>query len=417
MVVLNKKKVKNKKKVGKRILIFIVLVLILGFFIKIIKGKTYKSYNTVFPTLTTYENDIDTTFYNVLNEKVYKAGGDGIAIFNASEGQKVAVGYEIASINLMEDVSNLRDELQKVKAALKNKDSNEEVSEKVNFDRDIQKDILNKNFQGATEKINALDMDATNTFSISDLKEYLGMSKEKLLSKRDSLDKEISKYNISYRAEFTGIVSYEIDGLEDYFSPDKFSKFTYDYLDKNFKVEKNNLKLKVKKDYPMFKLIDNFTYEVVAKIQKASLINNYKKGDNIKIKINNLDILNGKVLNIIRSQKNATILISLDDSIDNIYNKRIHEGKIIVDKTRGYIIPKSCLIQRNNLMGIYVQEIKGLVKFVPVDIIREEADKVFINRGNKQSLIEVADKTYKTLTINDAVVLSPRTVDESRILN
>ena len=68
-------------------------------------------------------------------------------------------------------------------------------------------------------------------------------------------------------------------------------------------------------------------------------------------------------------------------------------------------------------MGIYVQEIKGLVKFVPVDIIREEADKVFINRGNKQSLIEVADKTYKTLTINDAVVLSPRTVDESRILN
>lgn len=68
-------------------------------------------------------------------------------------------------------------------------------------------------------------------------------------------------------------------------------------------------------------------------------------------------------------------------------------------------------------MGIYVQEIKGLVKFVPVDIIKEEADKVFINRGNKQSLIEVADKTYKTLTINDAVVLSPRTVDESRILN
>lgn len=411
------KKLKKKRVIRKRILIFIIIILIIAFSIKIIKGKSYKSYKTIFPTLTTYENDIDTTFFNVLNEKVYKAEGNGIAIFNASEAQKVPVGFEIASINLMEDVSTLRDELLKVQTAIKYLDSGEKIEEKLNFNRDIQKDILSKKFEKVNEEINSLELGSTNSFSISELKEYLSMDKNDLLNKQDELLEQIAKYNISFNADFTGLVSYEIDGLEDYFSSDNLDKYTYEYIDKNFKPKKNNIKLKVTKDDPLFKLIDNFTYYVVAKISKDSLIKNYKEGDNIKIKINNLDILNGKVIKIKKSKGRAAIVISLDEGIGDIYNKRIHQGEIIVEKTRGYIIPKSALIERNNLLGIYVQEIKGLVKFVPVDIIKEEADKVFINRGNRQSLIEIGDKSFKTLTINDAVVLSPRTVDESRILN
>ena len=75
------------------------------------------------------------------------------------------------------------------------------------------------------------------------------------------------------------------------------------------------------------------------------------------------------------------------------------------------------MIERNDLTGVYVQEIKGLVKFVPVDIVSESNDTVFINRGNKQSVFSIGEKSYKTLTVNDAIVINPKTVDESRILN
>ncbi|MDU3751777.1 MAG: hypothetical protein E7G36_08660, partial [Peptoniphilus rhinitidis] len=66
---------------------------------------------------------------------------------------------------------------------------------------------------------------------------------------------------------------------------------------------------------------------------------------------------------------------------------------------------------------VYVEEIKGLVKFVPVDIISESNESVFINKGNKQSVINIGEKSYQTVTVNDALVINPKTVDESRILN
>lgn len=414
---MKSKKLNSKKFVFRRILALIIIACIVTFFVKFIKGKNFNSYKTIFPTLTTYENDIDTTFYNILNEKVYRASSSGIAVFNASEGQKVPVGYQICSINLMEDISNLRDELLKVEAAISYLNSQGKETENLSFNKDIQRYIINRNFEGANEAINSMDLDSKGSFSINDLKEYLSMPIDDLQNKKLSLESEIGKYNITYNAQFTGIVSYEIDGLEDYFSDPNLANYTYKYVEEAKRPKKNNINLNVKADEAIFKLIDNFSYKLVALVPKEAQIKNYQTGDRISIEINNLDILTGEILKINRFEGKAAIVIGLNDSIQDIYNKRIHEGKIIVEKTRGYIVPKSCLIERNNLLGLYIQEIKGLVKFVPVDIIKEEDEKVFISRGTRQSLIEINNKSYKTLTVNDAIVLNPRTVDESRILN
>ena len=97
---------KKNKFFKRRLIALIILLILIMFFAKLIKGNRVSNYKTIFPTLTTFEKDIDTKIYNLFDEKAYFAKGNGIAVFHASEGQKVPVGYEVASLNLMEDVSS-----------------------------------------------------------------------------------------------------------------------------------------------------------------------------------------------------------------------------------------------------------------------------------------------------------------------
>lgn len=389
------------------------------FFTKLIRGNRINNYKTIFPTLTTFEKDIDTKIYNLFEEKTYFSIGDGIAVFHASEGQKVPAGYEVANLNLMEDVSSLKDELNKVKAALKIKKGIEPVEKENNhsFTKNLQEQIKNKNYSGVYFDINSSDEASIENINEAELKDYLSLSEDALVLKEKDLEERISKYNYSYVTEFSGIVSYKIDGNEDYFKIDNLDKFTYKYLDKDYNFKSLEMETKVKNGDPLFKIINNLNWKVACTINNVSQITNYNIGDSVKIQIPDIENLYGNVEKINKDKDHAVIIVSLDRYFENVYSNRIHDGKIIVNKTKGFEIPKSTLIDRNNLTGVYVQEIKGLVKFVPVEIVNENSDNVFINKGNKQSVINIGDKSYKTVTVNDAIVLSPKTVDESRILN
>lgn len=410
---------KKNKFFRRRLIALLLFIIITIFFTKLIRGNRINNYKTIFPTLTTFEKDIDTKIYNLFEEKTYFSIGDGIAVFHASEGQKVPAGYEVANLNLMEDVSSLKDELNKVKAALKIKKGIEPVEKENNhgFTKNLQEQIKNKNYSGVYFDINSSDEASIENINEAELKDYLSLSEDALVLKEKDLEDKISKYNYSYVTDFSGIVSYKIDGNEDYFKIDNLDKFTYKYLDKNYNFKSLEMETKVKNGDPLFKIINNLNWKVACTINKVSQIANYNIGDSVKIQIPDIENLYGNVEKINKDNDHAVIIVSLDRYFENMYSNRIHDGKIIINKTKGFEIPKSTLIDRNNLTGVYVQEIKGLVKFVPVEIVNENSDNVFINKGNKQSVINIGDKSYKTVTVNDAIVLSPKTVDESMILN
>ncbi|WP_394274047.1 HlyD family efflux transporter periplasmic adaptor subunit [Peptoniphilus lacydonensis] len=418
----NLKKNKNSKKnkfLRRRLFALLIFLLLLMFFTNLIRANRVNNYKTIFPTLTTYEKDIDTKIYNLFEEKAYFAKGDGIAVFHTSEGQKVPLGYEVANLNLMEDVSSLKDELNKVNSAIKIKNGIEphEKENPKSFTKNIQDSIKNEDYQNLYFDINSPDNDFNPNLNESELKEYLEMPKENLLNKKSDLENKISKYNYSYLAEFSGIVSYKIDGNEKHFKLDNLDKFTYKYLNKNYDFKNIEMETQVKKGDPLFKIINNLNWKLACTIIDVSQISNYNIGDSVKIQIPDMQDIYGRVERINKDSNHAVIIVNLDRYFENMYSNRIHEGKIIVNKTKVFEIPKSTLIERNNLIGVYVEEIKGLVKFVPVDIISESNESVFINKGNKQSVINIGEKSYQTVTVNDALVINPKTVDESRILN
>lgn len=414
---------KSKKKKNKffyrRLLALIFLLCIILFIIKFVRGRTFSDYKTVFPTLTTYEDDFKTKLFNIYNEKVYYSKGEGVAVFNASEGQKVPVGYEVCHLNLMEDVSSYKDQLAKINAALdlkKGIESNED-SDSLKFNTGIQEIIRDKNYESIYNDIDSLNMENKVTYSASELKEYMDLSESELLMQKKKLESAIDKYNVSYNAEFSGIVSYKVDGTEDKFDIKKLNKIDYNYLKQDFNFKKLEMNSQFKENVPLFKIIDNFHWKIAATVDNISKIKNYHIGDIAKIEVDDSKMIYGTIENINKTKNKAVIIIDLDRYIEDMYPTRVHDGKIVVEKTKVYEIPKSSVIERDKLPGVFVQEIKGLVRFVPVEIISEKPESVFINRGNKQSVIQIGEKTYKTVTVNDAVVINPRTVDESRILN
>lgn len=417
----NKKRKKVNFRLRRLIALFLVFIFIF-FVIRAIKGKSYTKHKTQFPTYTLYKNVVEAKGYNLLNEKVYVSQGNGIALYNASEGQKVPVGFDIAIINLMNDVSDLKDELIKVNSALNYKTKkNEEFKvseEEIESIKRIQEDLKKDNLSLAIEDINNLDLNTKQSISISELTELMNLSVEDLNQKKQELVKQISRSNIYYQAEYSGIVSYKVDGLEkDYINQDLG---TYDtkYLKMHSKALENEPKTQVDNGDVLFKLIDNFSYKLALQVKNIEDLGDIDLGSNITLESKDIKKLRGKVIKINKSKdKSGVIILSLDEMLDKLYTERVHNFSIVKEKIKCFEIPKSAIIKRGKIFGVYVQEIHGLVKFIPIEVIEPLNNTSYVSSGNKKGIITISDKEYKTITINDAIVVNPKTVDESQILN
>ncbi len=169
--------------------LFLTIIIVFSIFIigRVISRRSYLSHSTVFPVQTVYKVNTRATSYLVYNEIVVDASMNGIAVYNASEGQKVKAGYEIASINLMDDVSDLKDELIKINAAIndsektkeKSNNSFEISSEDIATINRIQNYLKDKSFQEAILEINSLDLSSNHNVVITDYKKYQNYSKKR----------------------------------------------------------------------------------------------------------------------------------------------------------------------------------------------------------------------------------------------
>lgn len=420
---MNLEKKRKKTNYRFRRFIAIILLILVSFFIyRAVRGRTYANHKTTFPTFTLYKDEVDAKAYNILNEKVYYSDANGIALYNASEGQKVPVNYDIVVINLMNDVSSLKDELIKVNSALNYK-SNKKPTEKVSEEeiesvKKIQKDIKDQNLLQAIEDINNLDLNTKQSISISELTELMNLSVEELNAKKKELLKQISRSNIYYRADYSGIVSYKTDGLEKYYKPEDLSKYTGSYLKEHSKQVDTETKTQVAKKDILFKLMDNFSYHMALSVEDIGSLGNIKFGDKLNIELSEDNEITGKVVKINKSKdKSAVVIVSLDEMMEKLYSSRIRNVKILKSKQNCYEIPKSAIVRRKGIFGVYVQEIHGLVKFTPIEVIQPLETSSYISSGDKNGVIKISDKEYKTITINDAVVLNPNTVEEAQILN
>lgn len=421
-----KRRRNRRKRFRRRISLFVILlILVVGLFMFFYQ-VSYAKHKTVDPQLTIYRQVIQSKGYCLLNEKTYKSKGTGTIVFQAQEGEKVPKDFEIASINLMNDNTQIKDEIIKVQAAIDYLNEDEDPSSKgqglddkdLNLIRSIQTFSRDREYEKLITSINNLDLNTQHTVNISELNELLKLDLEDLEAKKEKLSLQLSTTNYSYTADFPGIVSFKINDLKGKFSADDgFDRFTYDYLNdqeiKNFETQD----IHVKKNEPIFRLIENLNWYMAISISDERLIQDIEEGDILSLSIDSDAPITASVKQVnVQEDGKSSLIMEFHDELAKYYDQRVHDVKIIRKEEEALTIPSSALVENDGVRGVYVQEVHGLVRFVPVEVIDETREEAYISLGNESDEIIINDKPVDTLSVMDKVIIQPTEVSDQQIL-
>lgn len=415
---------KTKRAKGNQAIIFSIFIII-GFIMMgsfpIMAGLSRK---TILPEKGTLYDLKEAEGIFIRKEEVYFSEGSGQLNLFVAEGDKVPVGEEIAGVSLLKDNSRLKQELAEVeahiqqlstgKAALPVEDDGDTEEISSSIVDELQNNINSGNYSGIRKNTEELKGN-----SIIGDETLIEVSIESLKQKKESLLNQINNSNLKYYSKTSGMVSFQIDGYEDIYLPKEFENYTYESLnfEKGIIMKDDKSSDEVTPGTPIFKIIDNFQWHIVLKVDDKESIENYETGRNITFKIGDNPEIAGRIVNINITEDKAVIIISLNNYLHEYYDLRFSPVTIIKSSRDGLIIPKEVIIEKDGINGVYIKEINGIVKFRPILIIGEEGNNIYIDKGNDKGYIKINEEDVRTVTLYDEIFKDPSSVTEGKILN
>ena len=368
----------------------------------------------------------------IKDEIVYKANGTGQLDSSIKEGERVPAGIEVATINLLEDTSQLKLQLIEIENAIvslsitdKDKDVFKNEKHKITEKQDklveiIQLAISLEQYEKVNNTKIELALYDSKASDISVDNKLIGQSLDKLKEKREDLLEEINKNNIKYFTTDSGIVSYLIDGYENIYLAKDFENYTYENLNLDAIIETNITDKEVDIGSAVFKMIDNFQWFIALKIDNIKDVIEYEVNQNITIQFeNDPKELIATIIAINTSNDKAVIIVKLKDFLHDYYPLRFPKVDIIKYKKQALKIPNKVIIEKDGQKGVFIREINGIVKFRPISIISEGKDYTFIDKGDSKGQISLPgqEDTIKTVSLYDEIFSRTSNIKEGQILN
>lgn len=419
----------NNRIQRKRVIIGIIIAAVIYLIINLLSTFSGGSKSTVLPDPYILYDKLPAEGIIIKKETVYKAEGSGQLNLLMNEGEKIPVGVEVANISLLNDNSQIKQELVEIDQRIEmlskpGLSSDKDVQEDNNLEsynnqliEKIQKDVNSDNFINI--HIDKEEIRTKQDFLNND-SNLLNQSLESLKAKRETYIKQISSNNIRYYSGVSGILSYVIDGYEEILLPVDFENYTYDELIFEEVSSENDVTSKsdVLAGKPIFKIIKSYEWYIAIKIVDKKDVSDYDVGQPILIELDNDTELNGKIINKNVTGNKVVLIVKNTDYLHNIYNQRFNNIEIVKSKKEGFRIPTSTITDNAGIKGVYIKDINGIVKFRPILILEEVGEYTIINKGNNNGYIEVSgeETPVRTVTLYDEIFLKPSSVIEGEIL-
>lgn len=407
MALVEFKKNKNpKNKIIMGIGAFVLLLIILSI-TRTIFGMGYR---TTTATPSVIVDKIDGTGLVIKSEKVYSATSSGTVEPLKEDGEKIAVGKEIVNvITTNEDILAQLDHIEKQIEDLGVKYYSEEENE--NLLEDIQEKINQGNYNDINDYLEEKNSSTQNSNLVSE-------NLEALLIKQQELNELLDGANHAIVSEDAGILSYEVDGYEEILKPLNFENYNYAAL--NFDEIRESMKDKENSEEvtggsPLFKIIDNYVWYIALKIDDARILE-FEEGQGYDVQLNEEETVRGKIVAINAEESKGVIVIEFKDQLHEFYNSRIVTVGMIKSETNAYEIPTRSLIEKDGQAGVYINHVYGIVRFVPVNILGEDDDITYVDKGNNDAYITIEGEEIRTITQFDEIFLNPSNLEENQIL-
>ena len=235
-----------------------------------------------------------------------------------------------------------------------------------------------------------------------------------------------TKKTSSYKIESGGIVSYFIDGYEFTLNPEKADSIKRDDLLDITEGQVVEITSSVRKGYPIFKIINNSGWQIVAYIPKEHR-DQYEEGqsvdvtfferqdneENEHIDLTERDPLFKRVEMYVKAIKNegdyCKLILRSSSFFAGIGQYRVAYCRIVSQDVSGLLIEKGSITEEDGKAGVYVKNKKGKYDFVPILVY-----------GDNGKMVVVADTYFyddegeytKTIDPFDDVLRKPRNLGE-----
>lgn len=351
----------------------------------------------------------------VRDEYLLKSNVGGKLNLLVKEGEKITKSQEVANIygdvdyNIDEKISNLNEEIEKIKKGEINisKDDisnfNKEIESTVS---NIQLDLLNKDYSKIKEYKETLNKYVQDKNKLVNN----GIDSAKLAVKEDEkkiLENQKANNVATYESSISGIVSYKYDGKEEKYNYNNLENITKSDIEKEkneYKSVENNSD-KIKEDSVILRVINNhnsYVYTYVDKNEKKY----FNENESIILRSGDNEI-QATVYKVYEENDNFIAIFKINNQNIGIYDTRVEEFDIIYKQIEGIKIPKYAIKNIDGKEGVYVvSEENKTPYFVELNGVTYEDDEFKYIDYYKNQVNEI-----DTVDLYDKIILKPNFIN------
>ena len=384
---------------------FIFLAMIIVFLIYLIKLMLSPPlYDTIkYGKVTTWDQCEGLV---IRKEKAYTAPEFGKVEFFVSKGQLVNKDELLAVVYKDGYDDKLMDSLYNTKQKIwdyQNKNLVQEIMDsdfdKIEEDIDsivytmqysIQKDELHNMEKYENQLRGLLDRKK----EILDKKESASKYLEQLYRQEEEIENKLKEWKVEITAPESGIISFELDGLENIITPKDIDYFTAEqyltFIDyEPLELDKENTHV----DVPLYKIVVPDKWYIVSLIPHKNIF--YEQGDTLSLKIPGLseEIISATVYKVDFLKDSTLVILEMIENIESVIEARtIHiEMGILAE---GLMVPTDAITNKDNRTGVRVER-NGDINFVEVKVKAVDDEWAIIEKIND----------YDALELNDSVII------------
>lgn len=359
---------KRRPKYGRILMSLIVFGLFIYFIITLGIELFYKEQSTYLVTVGTLniENQYDALVLR--NEMIIDTNLSGKITYFANEGAVIEKNDQVAEI--------FNDGTEMVASEATERELNRK---KIEFDYNI----LEYDITTLRNEI-LFQMTAKEYAQIPGLKNELMLKLERL-DKLQTENKFLSNRTASYSektigegilmegqkqaiyAPASGVLTYKIDGYEDFLTIDNLYNINYDEISGFVFEESSLVKSSVVAKDKLFKIVDNANYFIAAIVSNDE-IDTYRNVQSISAVIDG-KTYKGEVYDVFTNQKNAVAVIQLRVGFDGFFNRRVINCSIVRENYRGLKIYMDSIVNQDGQIGVYSVDKERKLIFVPIKVL------------------------------------------------
>lgn len=353
----------------------------------------------------------------VRNDKVITAGSEGFYELIYPDGERVKKGIPVAKSKAQGSSEDYRyminivdNRIAEVNNNSVNTNSGDDLSKINNRLEYLYKNTQSRIRNGETEYVEKLKKEI---ISLNDKKQILfpnekGLSKSELVSLKNKLQQEMNNKSSIVYSSAVGVVSSYYDGNEELFKISNIKNLTVGDINKAKNAANIDYSASKQKGDVVAVISENFKWYLACEVDEKD-IDNIASETPVYIEIEDTRFrayledffkgTDGKFVGYFR----------VEDEKFNFYEKRKYDAGLILKSSDGLIIPNDAVITKDGVEGVFVVDITGVARFVPIGEIDAKNDKF---TGIKYDPAE--QKGAEVLKLYDEVITNPNGVKDGQ---